>query len=59
MRETIFVSKLLLNSELWHSVTNSQAEELEIIDRNIIRQILNVCCKTGIEWLYIETGKNL
>ena len=57
MRDTIFVSKMLLNSEVWHSVTKSQIDELEIIDRNLIRQILNAHSKTGIEWLYIDTGK--
>ena len=49
MRDTIFVSKMLLNSEVWHSITKSQIDELEIIDRNLIRQILNAHSKTGIE----------
>ena len=57
MRDTIFGSKILLNSEVWHSLLKSQIEQLEVIDRNLIRQILGAHSKTGIEWLYIETGK--
>ena len=57
MRETIFGSKMLLNSEVWHSVTKSQIEEMEIIDRNLLRQILGAHSKTAIEWLYVDTGK--
>ena len=57
MRETIFGSKMLLNSEVWHGVTKSQIEEMEIIDRNLLRQILSAHSKTAIEWIYIDTGK--
>ena len=57
MRDTIFGSKILLNSEVWHSLLKSQIEQLEVIDRNLIRQILGAHSKTGIEWLYMETGK--
>ena len=57
MRDTIFCGKILLNSEVWHCLTKSQIDQLEIIDRNLIRQILNAHSKTGLEWLYIETGK--
>ena len=57
MRDTIFGSKILLNSEVWHSLLKSQIEQLEVIDRNLIRQIFGAHSKTGIEWLYIETGK--
>ena len=57
MRETIFGSKMLLNAEVWHSVTKSQIEELEILDRNLLRQILDAHSKTAIEWIYMDTGK--
>ena len=57
MRDTIFGSKILLNCEIWHSLLKSQIEQLEVIDRILIRQILGAHSKTGIEWLYIETGK--
>ena len=57
MRDSIFVSKVLLNSEVWHSVTKSQVEDLEVVDRLLLRQILEAHCKTGLEWIYFDTGK--
>ena len=57
LRDSIFVSKMLLNSEVWHSVTKAQIEELEVIDRIVLRHNLNAHSKTGIEWIYADTGK--
>ena len=57
MRDSIFVSKMLLNSEVWHSLPKSQLEDLEIIDRILLRQLLSAHCKTGIEWIMADTGK--
>ena len=56
-RDSIFMSKILLNSEVWHSVTKYQIEELEQIDRILFRNILDAHSKTGIEWFYAECGK--
>ena len=57
MRDAILISKLLLNSEVWHSVTKAQIEELEVIDRILLRQILGAHSKTGIEWIYADCGR--
>ena len=57
LRDSIFVSKMLLNSEVWHCLTVNQIIELEKIDRILLRHILNAHSKTGIEWLYADTGK--
>ena len=57
MRDSIFVSKMLLNSEVWHSVTKSQLEELEIVDKILLRHLLNAHSKTGLEWIFADTGK--
>ena len=56
-RDSIFMSKILLNSEIWHSLTKYQIEELEQIDRILFRNILDAHSKTGIEWFYAECGK--
>ena len=56
-RDSIFMSKILLNSEVWHSVTKSQIEELEVIDRILLRNILNAHSRTGLEWIYADCGK--
>ena len=57
MRDSIFTSKILLNSEVWHSVTKSQLEQLEVIDRMLLRQVLSAHSKTGLEWIMSDTGK--
>ena len=36
MRDSNFVSKVLLNSEVWHSVTKSQVEDLKVVDRLLL-----------------------
>ena len=33
-------------------------EELEVVDRMLMRHLLNAHCKTGIEWIMADTGKN-
>ena len=40
LRDSIFVSKMLLNSEVWHSVTKAQNDEIEVIDRILLRPVL-------------------
>ena len=57
LRDSIFVSKILLNSEVWHCLTKYQVEELEKVDRILLRHTLNAHSKTPIEWLYADTGK--
>ena len=57
LRDSVFVSKMLLNSEVWHALTKVQIESLELIDRILLRTILNAHSKTGVEWLYADTGK--
>ena len=56
-RDSIFVSKMLLNSEVWHNLTQSQVNDLEKVDRILLRHTLDAHSKTGIEWLYCDTGK--
>ena len=57
MRDSIFVSKVLLKLEVWHSLTKSQVEELEVIDRLLMRHTLDAHSKTGLECLYSDTAK--
>ena len=57
LRDSIFLSKMLLNSEVWHSVTKCQIEELEVIDRMLVRHTLNAHSKTALEWMYSDTGR--
>ena len=57
LRDTNFISKVLLNSEVWHSLTKLQIENLEKVDRILMRKIFDAHSKTPIEWLYCEAGK--
>ena len=56
-RDSTFVSKVLLNSEVWHSVTKVQIEDLEVVDKILLRNILQAHSKTGLEWIYADCGK--
>ena len=57
LRNTNFTSRMLLNSEVWHSLTKVQINNLEIMDRRLLRKILNAHSKTSLEWLYSDTGQ--
>ena len=56
LRNSIFISKMLLNSEVSHSFTKYQIEDLEKVDRVLLRHILCAHSKTSIEWLHADTG---
>jgi hypothetical protein len=55
-RDAILKCKLLLNSEVWHSLTIQQISVLEDVDRTYLRWILNSHPKVAIEVLHFETG---
>jgi hypothetical protein len=38
-------------------VTKSQLEQLEVMDRMLLRQVLSAHSKTGLEWIMADTGK--
>ena len=56
LRESIFLSSVLLNSETWLNLTKSNIEELEKIDETLLRRILNAGSKCPIPGLYLELG---
>ena len=56
LRESIFLSSILTNSEVWYRVTKSEIEELEIVDRSLLKRILSVPNSTPTAALYLETG---
>ena len=43
--DSIFVSKMLLNTEVWHNLTNNQVNDLEVVDKIILRHILEAHSK--------------
>ena len=56
LREAMFLNGILTNADVWYNVTKSDIEELEIVDRLLLRRILAVPESTCIEALYLETG---
>ena len=48
---------MLRNSEVWHSVTKSQTDQLDVIDRIRLRYTLDEHSKSPIEWICLDTGK--
>ena len=56
LRQSIFLPVLLLNSESWVNLTRKNIEDLEIMDRNLLRKILGAPSKTPSAALYLELG---
>ena len=56
LRESIFLSSVLTNSEVWYGVTKADLEELEILDRSLLKRIFSVPNSTPNTALYLETG---
>ena len=56
MRETMLVSKMLSNSEVWYNITKDQYTKLERIDEMFIRRMFNVPISVPKESLYMDTG---
>ena len=56
LRERTFLSSILNNSEVWYKLTKGEVEELEILDRTLLKRILSVPDSTPTAALYLETG---
>jgi hypothetical protein len=56
-RDSVLLSKLLLNSEIWHALTLKHVESLEELDKIFLRNILSAHSKVGTECLFLDTGK--
>ena len=56
LRESIFLSALLTNSESWHGVTSANINQLEQVDKLLVRKILKTPISTPSEAMYLELG---
>ena len=56
LRQTIFLSTMLLNAETWVNMTESNIEELEKIDRILLKRIFEAPSTTSTKSLYLESG---
>ena len=55
-RNTLLIRSLLTNAESWYSITSGEIEELERVDENLLRRILECPAATANEMLYLELG---
>ena len=56
LRESMFLNGILTNSDVWYNLKKSEIEELEEIDRMLLRKILNTQISCPKEALYLESG---
>ena len=56
LRETLFMNAFLWNMETWYNIRKSDYEEIEKIDRILIKRILGVPSSTPSALLYLELG---
>ena len=56
LRQAELINGILTNSEVWYGTTRAQIEELEEVDKLLIRRILNAPLSACIESLYLELG---
>ena len=56
LRESLFVNGLLTNWEVKYGLKETDLDNLEKLDKILLRKILNAHSKVPIESLYLETG---
>ena len=56
LRDSIFLNSIFINSEVWYGVTKSEIEQLESVDRTLLRRIFRLPISTPISGLYLESG---
>ena len=56
LRESLIVNAMLWNIKTWYDLKDHEIEELEAIDRILLRKILEVPFSTPKSYLYLELG---
>ena len=56
LREAYLINGMLTSSEIWYGMQSSEEAELEIIDKILLRRILEAPDSVCIESLYLELG---
>ena len=56
LRESMFVNGILTNAEIWYGLTKAEVGELEDLDEQLLRRILNTKYSVPAECLYLELG---
>ena len=55
-RNSLLISSLLTNAESWYNLTAAEIDELEKVDENLLRRVLEAPAATPKEMLYLELG---
>lgn len=56
LRQAWLINGMLFNSEVWHSVSESDIEQLVTIDKYLLRGLVKAHAKVPVEHLYLETS---
>ena len=56
LRESMFLNGILTNSEIWYHLKKTEIEELEEVDRCLLRKIFGTPISCPKEALYLESG---
>ena len=56
LREAMFINGILTNVEIWYGLTKAEIEQLELVDRLLLRRIFSLPLSTCTEALYLESG---
>ena len=56
LRNSLFLSSILVNSEAWYGLTEDEKSDLEKQDENLLRKILDCLSNSPKCMLYLETG---
>ena len=56
LRETMFLSGILTNAEIWYNLKQSKIEEFEELDRSLLRKIFGTKISCPKEALHLESG---
>ena len=55
LREAMFINGILTNVEIWYGLTKAEIEQLELVDRLLLRRIFSLPLSTCTEALYLES----
>ena len=56
LRESIFLNSILNSSEVWYGLLDRQITQLEMVDRLLLRKVLDTPVSTPVEGIYLELG---
>ena len=56
LRQSWFLNSILINSEAWHSISETDIQKLTVLDNNLMRSIIGAHSKVPVEMIYLETG---